>query len=129
MEYNYIMFNIKPNTGEVKDMTREEIVRREGAMIVEINKENWTGEKTKVRINPKKRTFTIDSMKEYSFKLSRNPQKANIEYIRSPQWGPNHILGTITFDGDRYYAYSDVGIDRDDVNPFIAAAKLLCNTI
>lgn len=100
---------------------------------VEFNKSNWSGEKTFVKYSEGKKTFTIESMPEYKFKLVSHSFKddpdLNYYHIEGNDWERGYSFGIVSEHKGMWYAMQGSAIEREDANLYVAAAKLLCNLI
>lgn len=95
-----------------------------------INREDWTGKKESVRIH-KDGSF---SLMGYTFRLIRRPEQEEadcflyVAEIHGEGW--DSPLGGVTrYYRDSYYTALDGDLARDDKDPILAAAKLLCSLI
>jgi len=103
---------------------------------IEINKSNWSGDKTNLRYFPTEGIFKISHLGGYTFWLETvvDGDDGKVFKIRGDQWGADFELGTVyqyeNRSGEGWVVAESLGISRECAdNPFIAAAQLLCNTI
>ena len=97
----------------------------EGAdkMIIEVNKEDWTGERIKVKVNQTKRTFKLFGD---NFKLEKKTK--GHYHITGDQW--DYSLGKVFVNEDGTASGSGNGcIEREGNNIFEAAIKVLSNIL
>lgn len=95
---------------------------------ITINKGNWSGETTNLTYNEKTGEFTIAFI-DYTFKLV--PQTIStlpLDCYAIMGSGWDLPLGVVRKFEDTWYANTG-WLEREDENPFVAAAQLLCNII
>jgi hypothetical protein len=94
---------------------------------VEIEKDNWTADKTFVCYSEKKNTFIVECIKE-NFELRKFSEDGYV--IKGSEHGEFNI-GTVCFDKmtNNWIAFDNNSITREHDNRFVASAQLLCNIL
>ena len=96
---------------------------------IEFNMENWSGDHTTLTCDPETLKFSMSHMTGYEFWLEPVQGEHESYTIRGNRWDPDFSLGNVwkTLSGEN--AAMEYGCERWSYQKFIAAAKLLCNTI
>ena len=94
----------------------------------EINKNNWSGESTKVKINEKAHTVEVPNVGTFRLEFG-GPEDFIKVYLSEEGYGEDEedIKGMKYDDGTYSFGNYDMSITREHKNPYIALAQLAFN--
>jgi len=95
------------------------------------NKDNWSGKETTITVNKQKKSFKLNGETFFLKVLNLGMKEKPFKLIKIENENYGTLGASIFWPDDREFTFaSDSGeINRMDVNPYVAAAKLLCNII
>lgn len=93
---------------------------------VMVNKGNWSGETVPMKVDRKTGQFEVHG---YHFRMEILPEENGFQeaVVYGAEWGAEPFMHGCRYKG--MWTFLNCGIDRDHIDPYVAAMQVLFNTL